>query len=192
MSTCKRQPAAAIAFSIGVVSGVMGCGGKIRNADREHVDGSKGCEKQVSDTPVRHACSHTTHGPFETVVASPTVGEAPFVDRIHVSYLVEMVPSSGGSFVGFTPTRDGEHLLLLDEAERLVVRHANRIQDSHFAGRLDGCETARYGEVYTLEVGLHYAIEFAAGAHSPTLLFFEHLETFGDDAWTEGCLEGED
>lgn len=91
----------------------------------------------------------------------------------------------------FTPSRNGEHLLLLDQAEHMRVRLGNQIQTSKYAAPLEGCDTAQYGEVYTLKVGEHYAIEFAAGAPSPTLLFLEHLETFGDEAWTEGCDDGE-
>lgn len=174
------------ALSISVVS----CGGKtLEDAPAESTT-STACPQHVGTKPVEHACSHTTNGPFENVIASRSADEAPTVNAIHVSYLVDF-PSDGEAFVMFRPNRSGEHLFLLDRESPLAVRHRTTLERPLLSDAIAGCETASFGEVYDLVSGESYLIEFETGSHSPTLLFFEHLATFGNGAWQEGCLENE-
>ncbi len=169
---------------------VFGCGGKTAETDAPEAVTSTACPQQVGDKPISHACSHTTNGPFENVVASPSSKEAPNVDAIHVSYLVEL-PSDAPGYVVFTPSRDGEHLLLLDRETPFTVMLDSATQTPITSEALPGCETARFGEVYELSARDPYLIRFSPSDHSSVLLFFEHLATFGDGAWQEGCLANE-
>lgn len=166
------------------------CGGKTVENDLPESTTSSVCPRQVGIQPIAHACSHTTHGPFENVVTSVSADEAPTVDAIHVSYLVDL-PSGKPGYVMFTPSRNGEHLFLLDRESPLVVTLDTTVQAPLSSESISGCETASFGEVYELASGERYLIELESGGHSPTLLFFEHLATFGNGAWQEGCLEGE-
>jgi hypothetical protein len=165
------------------------CGGKTAE-EGAPPDHTVTCNQQVGTKPVQHACSHTTNGPFENVVAGDPA-TAPDVDSIHVSYLVETA-NSEQPFVRFTPSRTGEHLLLLDSTSPLHITDEadGKRLTPLFADVVEGCQTAHYGEVYSLERNQGYRIQLPT-AESPTLLFFEHLATFGNGAWQEGCLEEE-
>jgi hypothetical protein len=123
-------------------------------------------------------------------VAASSPDAAPSVDAIHVSYLIEQ-PGTDQGFVVFTPSRRGEHLFLLDSESPFTVRREEAVQGALFSETIAGCDTASFGEVYTLAANEPYLIEFEPGGDSPTLLFFEHLATFGNGAWQEGCLEDE-
>lgn len=178
------------ALLLGLVSS-FGCGGKTIENEVQANEPASACSNQVGSKPISHACTHTTNGPFENVVAADSADTAPKVDAVHVSYLVELSEEMGTGNIVFTPSRDGEHLLLLDAEVPFTVSRGTKKQDPVFGDSLEGCDTATYGEVYTLSAGEHYVIEFTPNGHSPTLLFFEHLATFGKGAWTESCHTGE-
>lgn len=169
---------------------LVGCGGKTVDNDLPESATPSACPQQVGSKPIAHACSHTTNGPFENVVASRSRDAAPTVDAIHVSYLINL-PATGHGYVVFTPSRRGEHLLLLDSPSPLTVELDGAVQTPLFSEAIAGCETANFGEVYELARGERYLVEFEPDGESPRLLFFEHLATFGDGAWQEGCLENE-
>lgn len=180
----------AVSFLVSPFAAFTACGGKTAE-EGAPPDYTVTCNQQVGAKPIQHACSHTTNGPFENVVAGDSA-TAPDVDSIHVSYLVE-TPSSEQVFVMFTPTRNGEHLLLLDATTALRVTNQadGKRLTPLFADVIEGCETAHYGEVYSFERAQEYRIQLPSNSSSTTLLFFEHLTTFGNGAWQEGCLEGE-
>lgn len=167
------------------------CGGKTVENEAQTLDPSVGCIHRVGTNPISHACTHTTNGPFVNVVAAESDAEAPTVDSIHVSYLVELSDEMARGIVVFTPSRDGEHLLLLDDEVPLTVSRANASVQPLFNDALPGCETVSYGEVYDFSAGEPYVIAFEPNGHSPTLLFFEHLATFGNGAWQERCPDHE-
>lgn len=167
------------------------CGGKTFDNEPQTLDRSETCTSQVGTKPVSHACTHTTNGPFENVVAAASEDAAPEVDAIHVSYLVELSEEMSRGLVVFTPSRNGEHLLLLDDEVPFTVTGDGKVARPMFNDTLHGCETVRYGEVYDLSAGEPYFIAFEPNGRSPTLLFFEHLATFGNGAWQESCPDHE-
>lgn len=190
LTTCwlllRRKRAVALASCALAWSG---CGGKTRD-DSTTSNASRPCTQQLGSKPVQHACSHTTNGPFENVIATTATETAPNVDKVHVTYEVE-TSSDSDAFVAFTPTRQGEHLLLLDRELALSVTASGERQQPVFVGPVDECPTVSYGEVYTFQSSVQYLIDFDAGTESPLLLFFEHLATFGDGAWQERCVDEE-
>lgn len=184
-----RRGAKLCMFSSSLVS--MGCGGRTIDDEPHALLPESSCASQIGSKPISHACTHTTNGPFENVVAAASPDDAPNVDAIHVSYLIEPAEEASDSFVHFTPSRDGEHLMLLDEQVPLTVSKGTQLERPVFEGALTGCSTASFGQVYDLSAGERHTITLSASKRAPTLLFFEHLATFGKGAWQESCLEDE-
>lgn len=177
-----------VIWRIVVLTVFTACGGKIVEEEPGNGESSH-CSLEVGAKPIQHACSHTTNGPFENVVATHAA-DAPNVDAIHVSYLVDSSLAQD-TFVAFVARRDGEHLIVLDREAPLQVTNEGEALTPQFAGAVDGCSSAQYGEVYVFSRNQNYLIEVPRDSRAPTLLFFEHLSTFGKNAWEEGCPDEE-
>lgn len=168
----------------------LACGGKTEKPARNRSDTEVGCKKSLGERPLVHACTHATNGRFESVIAAPDVDESHPTNEVHVTYLVELSNLERGGYVKFSPSRDGEHLLLFDQEVDVQLGSGGEVADATFAGPVEDCDALTYGVVYDVSAGSTYWLSVAAAQFTPVVLFFEHLQTFGDEAWDE-CLEDE-
>jgi hypothetical protein len=117
------------------------------------------------------------------VAAAPTPQEAVSVNKVHGVYYVTVQERQTG-WVQFTPGRDGEHALLLANLELVAfVDVADIAVPTRTLGAPDGCAVFDNGEAVTVKEGATYSIALRA-VGSPGILYFEHLPSFGDEAWS--------
>ncbi len=190
----RRRPIALAALGIG-------CGGQVST----HVDGTGGsgsdspepqCELVLAEDPIDHACSHSSHGPFESVVASRLEeAKAPAVDEVHVPYTVDLAAGEEG-WVSYHARRDGEHVVFLGSIN--IALRAEHLEDAAWA-ELDSaqlklsqaCPALEHGYLFEFQSGETYRIIIRRTEQEPTNapidLFVEHLGTFSGSSISEEC-----
>lgn len=162
------------ALAAGLCAAGSGCAGTIE------LDGP--CVLELDSELTEHACSHGTYGPFETVVAAGSLGEAPPVDSAHVTYTVDLPQGGAALWVSYTPSRDEEHVVFTGGAGfARVVGAGGEPLELRSVRPPTACSVFDEAHAVRLEKGASYGIAFETASPSSTRLFIEHAATFGAD-----------
>lgn len=167
-------------------------GGPAPDAAVADADPPDACVPELGSKVVGHACSHGTHGPFESVVAADgAASAAPAVNVVHRTYEVVMPSASPpwSGAVGYAPSRDGRHAIFTaplvglrifsGDAEVSAV-HRQDVSDA-------ACAALDQAVVAPLAKGQPVRIELSDSPEREVKLFIEHLGTFDGDAWASSC-----
>lgn len=204
-SQLKHHPPGRIACAgLLLLCSSSGCGGRVSLTSRNdpspparapaptrgniQVQADAGCEWQLGDKPAQHSCSHAINGTFEDLAASADPASAPAADTIHVTYMVAPTAGSTQSYLEYTPTRNGEHVIFTDQTATLqFLGDGGAPLVPLFAGSVAGCRALKYGVAVELVEGRTYTLSLSNVSAPPLLVFFEHLATFGEQAWAVRC-----
>jgi hypothetical protein len=185
----RRRVALAGLLLIG--TGPTACGGLTSNEATPSVDAASppsvippdACTDELGARVIEHACRHGQFGPFDDAVAlaSPT-GALPQVSRVHYAYRV--VPEEGAAgHVLLVPRREGEHVLFTSQGEPAVLTSDGQPVPPLHVQDVDGCEVFRRAAVFSFRSGEGRVLRVGGSAGETTLLFVEHMGTFGEGAW---------
>lgn len=192
----SRSRSLLVASSLGLTSA---CGAASSDAvdTTETPEGTEGvlprdCAPRVARDPIEHACIHVQRGPFVNVVADTELERAPPVDVIHTTYVVQFPEREAGPFhFRYAATRAGPHAVFTSRhlAELWMSEASGEPLPIESSGPVPGCQELAETLVVTLETGRLYGVVLEPEDAEPelrresTLLFIEHLETFGEHAW---------
>jgi MYXO-CTERM domain-containing protein len=157
------------------VSGGTGGGGGVQMPP--------GCVPMLGERLIEHACSHTTNGPFVTVVAGGQAA-SPDVSDLHRTYEIQVAGSEAR--VHYRAQRKGRHAFVTGSPVALELRREGKAVSALPSFPVEGCDSLASAIVYDLQRDAEY--ELAVLQSPPVLtLFVEHLSAFGSDAWLEAC-----
>jgi hypothetical protein len=149
--------------------------------------GAEVCERALGEEPIGHACTHTTNGPFDPVVAGSGF-QPPDVSELHHTYEVQVV--GPGARLRYRAQRQGEHAFMTDSFSRVELSQAGRPLSASPGVRVVGCGHLAWATVYPLEPEAEYELLLLETAPD-FALFVEHLGAFGSGAWAEPCRTGD-
>jgi hypothetical protein len=141
------------------------------------------CVPALGEKLVAHACSHTSNGPFLSVVAGGEL-TAPDVSELHRTYEVQLV--GAGARLRYRAQREGGHAFMTSVPVVLEVGRAGSPLARSPSFPVAGCSHVTSASVFELERGAEYEVTLR---ESPVelQLFIEHLGAFGAKAWAEPC-----
>lgn len=160
------------------------------------------CEPKLGQPVFTHSCQHGRLGPFTEVVASADKNlEPPAVNTTqHVFDILlpaDTKNEDGFWYVGFNPVRHGQHAVFSGFEGRDVP--LSIVQGGSGDGAVSGAlhaepvlDVSECGEmtevdVYAFDRGAQYTLIIGPTDAQLTRLFFEHLPTFGQEAWEVRC-----
>jgi MYXO-CTERM domain-containing protein len=148
------------------------------------------CDRVLGEKVIEHACSHGTHGPFDTVVGAEASGTPPSVNIVHHTYEIVM-PAEAPPYRGavtYTPERQGPHVLFTQPRVDLRVLSGTVALPLEYREAV-AKTCAAFDEAMVVPLSKEEVIRVEID-RSPTRevkLFIEHLGTFGDEAWGTNC-----
>jgi hypothetical protein len=155
--------------------GGIGAGGAVQTPPE--------CVPKLGERLIKHACSHTTNGPFIPVVAGGQA-DPPDVSDLHRTFEIHVAGSEGR--VLYRAQRKGSHAFMTDSPAALELLRGGKPISALPSFPVEGCNSLAAATVYDLQRDAEY--ELALVQSPPALnLFAEHLGAFGSDAWLDAC-----
>ncbi|MBM4362004.1 MAG: putative metal-binding motif-containing protein [Deltaproteobacteria bacterium] len=179
-----------------VVTGLTACGGLTTREASPSIDATApqavtppdACVDELGPNVIEHACRHGQFGPFADVVALASPGDAlSEVSLVHHAYRV--VPEEGASgHVYFVPRRDGEHVIFTSQGDPTVLDSDGQAVGPLHVQEVRGCDVFQRAQLFSFRPGQGQVLRVGGSADETTLLFVEHMGTFGQRAWVR-CEE---
>lgn len=185
-----KRPLYRLAFGALFIPAALGCAGRtVDDADSE----DPSCEVVLGLRLVRHTCSHTENGPYAEIAAQASTGAAADVSQLHKPFDVTAV--SVPFVLTYRASREGTHVIFTDKPVEWGVSDSKgsaievQANVSAPSNSDDSCTGTTHASLLRLQHGESYMFTGSSTAKR-FILFVEHAETFGEDAFVTECPEG--
>lgn len=176
---------------LGVLLLALGCGGRVAEEEALPEQALPGpCVPMLGDRAARHACQHTSKGPFVEIVGLPNAELAEDMSQVHHTYRVvlhgEQPPFHG--FVRFrTKRKGGQAFMHSSRAALRFFRGSESVPE--IEALAPDCEHFDVATVMTAPSGGNFTVEITSDQRE-LAIFVEHLDAFtATGAWRERCEE---
>lgn len=177
-------------FLLGALSAAtaLGCTGRVMDDSGPSEEPS--CQMTLGFRLVRHTCSHTENGPYVDIAAQSAGTQPADVSQLHKPFDVTAV--SVPFTLRYQASREGAHLIFTDKpvewkvskedgAPALVQTNVSAPSESG-----DSCSGTTHATLAPFQLGESYTLT-GSTTTKRFILFVEHAETFGDDAFLNTC-----
>ncbi len=169
---------------------LIGCGARVEV--RGGVEEEAVCVPRLGEPVIAHACNHVMFGELPQVVAAEA-GDAwpPDVNEIHEAFRVVLRQegSGYGGVVRYHATRNGEHAIFMGPKVALSFTRVGSTDPLPVMNTqpLSTCDLMTEALVVDFTEDQTHELRFGPHDAEEVVLFIEHLDTFGGDAWGESC-----